>query len=144
MEDILRKRNQRNNELTLPFGNAKYAPVTAEDQGNVIAAILSAPEAHAGQTYPLFGREELTQYDVANILSDVLGLKITYKPMEITEFVNYLTDKRSNYHIHHVAAVAQDCRDGLFSGTNNLIEEITGQRPMGMPDFLYKNKALFE
>jgi len=68
--------------------------------------------------------------------------------MEITEFVNYLTDKRSDYHIQHVAAVAQDCRDGLFSGTNNLIEEITGQKtgqkPIGMPDFIYKNKALFE
>lgn len=138
------KEIRENNRLTLPFGNAKYAPVTAEDQGNVIAAILSNPNGHAGQTYPLFGPAELTQYDVANILSDVLGRKITYASMEISEFADYLKDKRSDYHIQHVTAVAQDCRDGLFSGTNNLIEKITRQKPIGMYEFIVKRKELFQ
>lgn len=39
------------------------------------------------------------------------------------------------------SAVAQDCLDGYFSGTNNYVEEITGQRPMSMMDFIVKNKA---
>lgn len=137
------KEIKENDRLTLPFGNAKYAPVTAEDQGNVIAAILSHPEGHAGKTYPLFGPVEITQYDVAEILSNVLGRKITYASMEIDEFAEYLKGKRSDYHIQHVTAVAQDCRDGLFSGTNNLIEEITGQKPIGMEEFISKKKEMF-
>ncbi|WP_221392994.1 NmrA family NAD(P)-binding protein [Dyadobacter sp. NIV53] len=137
------KEIRENDRLTLPFGNAKYAPVTAEDQGNVIAAILTDPEKHAGQTYPLFGPVELTQYEVAGILSDVLGRKITYEPMEIPEFAKYLKDKRSDYHIQHVTAVARDCREGLFSGTNDLIEKITGQKPIGMFDFITRKKDLF-
>lgn len=137
------KEIRENDRLTLPFGNAKYAPVTAEDQGNVIAAILSDPEQHAGQIYPLFGPVELTQYDVADMLSEVLGRKITYASMEIPEFAAYLKGKRSDYHIQHVTAVAQDCRDGIFSGTNDLIEKITGQKPIGMLDFIMRKEELF-
>src|SRR5437899_12545694 len=49
----------------------------------------------------------------------------------------------SPYIRQHIAAVAQDCRDGLFSGTNDLVEKLTGQKPLGMMDYATKNKALF-
>ena len=45
---------------------------------------------HAGQIYPLFGPKELTQFEIAQILSDVLGRKITYVPMEIEAFKGVL------------------------------------------------------
>ena len=32
--------------LRLPFGNGRHAPITAEDQGRVIAAILESPVTH--------------------------------------------------------------------------------------------------
>src|SRR5258707_7373423 len=35
----------------LPFGDARYAPIAAEDQGRVIAAILNDPAEHAGKIY---------------------------------------------------------------------------------------------
>src|ERR1700737_5610437 len=38
---------------------------------------------------------------------------------------------------------AQDCRDGVFSGTNDLVEKLTGQKPIQMLDYIVKNKALF-
>ncbi|MGH8012600.1 MAG: hypothetical protein ACREQ4_08885 [Candidatus Binataceae bacterium] len=46
--------------------------------------------------------------------------------------------------IQHVSAVAQDCRDGFFSGTNDLVEKLTGQIPLQVADYIVKNKALFE
>ena len=70
----------------LPFGNARYAPIAAEDQGRVIAAILNDSAEHVGKTYPLYGPKELTQYEVADILTQVLGRKITYVPVEIEAF----------------------------------------------------------
>lgn len=45
--------------------------------------------------------------------------------------------------IQHVSAVAQDCQDGMFSGTNDLVEKLTGQMPLQMVDYIVKNKALF-
>ena len=41
------------NMFPLPFGDARYAPIAAEDQGLVIAAILNDSAAHAGRIYPL-------------------------------------------------------------------------------------------
>jgi NAD(P)H dehydrogenase (quinone) len=135
---------RENNMFPLPFGDARYAPIAAEDQGRVIAAILHDPSAHAGKIYPLYGPKELTQYEVADILTQVLGRRITYAAVEIDAFTE-LWKKRgfSPYIQQHIAAVAQDCRDGVFSGTNDLVEKLTGQKPLGMVDYIVKNKALF-
>lgn len=133
------------NILPLPFGDARYAPIAAEDQGRVISAILSNPSEHAGKIYPLYGREELTQFQIAEILSSVLGRNISYVRMEIEAFEQVLKDRGVSPHfIQHVSAVAQDCRDGLFSGTNDLVEKLTGQKPLSMVDYIVKNQAHFK
>ena len=136
---------RENNMFPLPFGDARYAPIAAEDQGRVIAAILNNPAEHAGKIYPLYGPKELTQYEVADILTQVLGRKITYAAVEIDAFMEIWKKKmgRSPYNHQHIAAVAQDCRDGVFSGTNDVVEKLTGQKPLGMVDYIVKNKALF-
>ena len=132
------------NILPLPFGESRYAPIAAEDQGRIIAAVLNEPAEHTGKTYPLFGAKELSQYEIAGILSEVLGRKITYVPMEIKAYESVLKDMGFNAHfIQHISAVAQDCRDGLFAGTNDWVEKLSGQKPMTMTDYVEKNKALF-
>ena len=128
----------------LPFGDARYAPIAAEDQGRVIATILNDPAEHAGKIYPLYGPKELTNYEVADILTQVLGRKITYAALEIKDFMEiWKRTGFSAYNYQHIAAVAQDCRDGLFSGTNDLVEKLTGQKPLSMADYIAQNKALF-
>ena len=132
------------NILPLPFGEARYAPIAAEDEGRVIAAILKDPAEHAGKIYPLYGPRELTLFETADILSDALGRKITYVPMEIEAYKQLLIERgRTPHFAQHVSAVAQDCRDGIFSGTNDLVEQLTGQKPIGMLDYILKNKTLF-
>jgi len=132
------------NVLPLPFGEARYAPIAAEDQGRVIAAILNDPAGHAGKIYPLFGPKELSQHEIAGLLSEVLGRKISYQPLEIEAFRKDMTDLGYSAHLQqHLCAVAQDCRDGIFSGTNDIVETITGQKPLGMLDFIAQNKASF-
>ena len=128
----------------LPFGNARYAPIAAEDQGRVIAAILNDSAEHVGKTYPLYGPKELTQYEVADILTQVLGRKITYVPVEIEAFSEMWKEMGySPYFRQHISAVAQDCRDGVFSGTNDLVEKLTGQKPLQLVDYIIKHKAAF-
>ena len=128
----------------LPFGNARYAPIAAEDQGRVIAAILNDSAEHVGKTYPLYGPKELTQYEVADILTQVLGRKITYVPVEIEAFSEMWKERGYSPHFRqHISAVAQDCRDGVFSGTNDLVEKLTGQKPLQLVDYIIKHKAAF-
>jgi len=140
VSESIRKKNM----FPLPFGDARYAPIAAEDQGRVIAAILNDPAEHAGKTYPLYGPKELTQHEVADILTQVLGRKITYVPVEIEAFSEIWQEMGySPYIRQHISAVAQDCRDGVFSGTNDLVEKLTGQKPMPMLDYIVKNKGAF-
>jgi len=135
---------RQKNMFPLPFGEARYAPIAAEDQGRVIAAILNNPGEHAGKIYPLYGLKELSQYEVADILTQVLGRKISYVPLEIKDFMEIWKELGfSPYNQQHIAAVAQDCRDGVFSGTNDLVEKLTGQKPLGMMDYIVKKKVLF-
>lgn len=130
--------------LPLPFGAGRYAPIAAEDQGRVIAAILSNPAEHAGQTYPLFGPVEYDLTEITEILSTVIGRQITYLPMEIEAFKDVMKARGFTPHfIQHISAVAQDCRDGLFAGTNDIVERITGRKPLPVTDYIVKNKALF-
>jgi NAD(P)H dehydrogenase (quinone) len=135
---------RENNMFPLPFGDARYAPIAAEDQGRVIAAILNDPAEHAGKIYPLYGPQELTQYEVADLLTQVLGRRITYAAVEIEAFTEIWKKMGySPYIQQHIAAVAQDCRDGVFSGTNDVVEKLTGRKPLGMVDYIVRNKALF-
>jgi NAD(P)H dehydrogenase (quinone) len=130
--------------LPLPFGEARYAPISGEDIGRAVAAILTAPAEHAGKVYPLFGPTEISQADTAEIISKVVGRKITYAALAIESFGQVLKDLGFTDHfIQHISAVAQDCRDGVCSGTNDTIKQLTGREPMSMTEYVEKNKALF-
>ncbi|HTD38988.1 MAG TPA: hypothetical protein VK671_00105 [Mucilaginibacter sp.] len=48
-----------------------------------------------------------------------------------------------SYFTQHVTALGQDLKEGRAAGMNNLVEELTGQKPMTMVDYVIKNKAAF-
>jgi NAD(P)H dehydrogenase (quinone) len=74
---------------------------------------------------------------VADILTQVLGRKITCVPVEIEAFSEIWKEMGYTPYIRqHISVVAQDCRDGVFSGTNDLVEKLTGQKPMQMLDYI--------
>ncbi|WAJ44299.1 NmrA family NAD(P)-binding protein [Mycobacterium sp. Aquia_216] len=126
------------NVLALPFADARFSPITAEDQGRVIAAILSDPSPHAGRVYYLNGPEVVTVSDIAVALSDVLGRAISYCPMPIADFQSIVTDipHLGPFFAQHIGAVADDLRNGVFEVTNTTVADITGVAPMSIRDFV--------
>ncbi len=135
---------REDNLLPLPFGEGRYAPIAAEDQGRIIAEILTHPAEHVGEIYPLFGPVELNQEEIAGILSGIIGRTITYLSMEIEAFGEVLKGRGFSAHfIQHISSVAQDCRDGLFAGTNDYVEKITGRKPLPIADYITRNRELF-
>jgi uncharacterized protein YbjT (DUF2867 family) len=132
-------------KVVLPFGDGRYAPIAAEDQGRVIAEVLVNPDGHEGKIYPLFGPVEYSVSELAEILSQELGRKISYEAISID---TYQTEAaKAGYHPHfiqHISNVAQDCRDGLFAGTNTVVRDITGREPVGIRAFINKHRSYFE
>ena len=136
--------------LHVPFGTGKHAPIAAEDQGRVIAGILEDPAAHKGKTYPLFGPVEYTYEETARVLARVLGRPVQYKQVAFEEFQKAFEAGRkttgrpvNDFLFQHLREVAIDHQNGIFAGTNNLVERLGGQPPMTLEVFIEKHRAAF-
>jgi uncharacterized protein YbjT (DUF2867 family) len=154
------------------LGTGKHAPVAVEDQGRVIAGILQNPAPHAGKVYPLFGPKQYTPAEIARVLGRVLGKDIRYKQVSIEELlqmkmsgasgaspapgqVNARTgygeieqlqrgELKESFLLQHAREVAADHQNGVFAGTNDLIETIGGRPPMSLEAFIEKHRKAFE
>ncbi|HEY2080093.1 MAG TPA: NmrA family NAD(P)-binding protein [Streptosporangiaceae bacterium] len=62
-------------------GKGRSGMVDARDVAAVAAEIAACPAPHAGQTYWLTGPELISNYDVAAVLSQLLGRAITYREL---------------------------------------------------------------
>ena len=135
--------------LHVPFGTGKHAPIAAEDQGRVIAGILEDPTPHKGGIYPLFGPVEYTYAETAQLLSRVLGKPVQYKQVDFEEFSKVLQNSAKNagrensFLFQHLKEVAIDHQNGVFEGTNDLVEKLGGRPPMTLEAFIEKHRKAF-
>jgi NAD(P)H dehydrogenase (quinone) len=136
--------NVKKGVIEFPFANARHAPIAGEDQGRVIAALLQNPKPHAGKVYPLYGPIELNHHEIAAKLTKTLGRPFEYKPITIAEFRERMEkDGHIPRFVQHIVSVAQDYQDGIFSGTNNVVEELTGRKPLTVEEFVTINRERF-
>lgn len=134
-----------NKKILFPFGEGRHAPISTDDQGRVIAKLLAEPEGHGGKIYRLHGPREMDHHEIATAMSDVLGAEISYAPMSIEAFRERMeqTYKFNSFLVQHLSEVAQDYRDGIFAGTNDVVEELTGEPPLSVPAFIDQNRSAF-
>src|SRR5271168_3388260 len=129
----------------LPLADVRHAPIAAADQAHVIAAILQNPDPHDRQIYPLFGAEELNWHEIAAKVQETLGIPVRYEPIDIPTFAAGLTATGASAHfVQHISNVAQDYRDGVFAGVNNLVEVIGGVKPITVEDYVAANRSQFD
>jgi len=133
--------------LRLPFGTGRHAPIAAEDQARVIAKILLNPGEHKGKVYPLYGEKEYTFAEIAAEIGKVVGKPVAYEQIDAWELKklsgNAYTGRTapSDTLWQHFEEIAKDHQNGVFAGTNDLVQKIGGKRPMGLPEFLQANKT---
>ncbi|MGZ8804934.1 MAG: SDR family oxidoreductase [Microbacterium sp.] len=69
-------------EIFVPAGRSRTAFVDARDVG-AVAAVTLAHDGHVGKAYTLSGEQSLTYREVAAVMSEVLGRRISYdRPSE--------------------------------------------------------------
>jgi uncharacterized protein YbjT (DUF2867 family) len=66
-------------------GKGRAGMVDARDVAAVAAEIAASPALHAGKTYWLTGPELISNYDVAAVLSRLLGRTVTYSELSFDE-----------------------------------------------------------
>jgi NAD(P)H dehydrogenase (quinone) len=132
-------------KIEFPFGNGRHAPIAGDDQGRLIAHILANPAGHEGKIYTLHGPVEMNHTEIASAMSQVLGVKIEYVPTSIEEFKQKM-EQLYQFHpflTQHLVEIAQNYQDGIFAGTNDLIEKITGTPALSVPAFIEKHREAF-
>ncbi len=155
----------RQGQVYAPFAKGKTAFIASEDQGRVIATILENPQPHAGKTYAICGPEELTFQQAIEKANHALGKHISYQVVPFvamreniiaTSIKTGQNNALSGYaesnqpngggepHIfQHLQAAQQDFENGLFSGINDDVEQITGTPPMSVEQFITEHRAAF-
>jgi hypothetical protein len=83
--------------------------------------------------------------EIAGSMSKILGAKIEYAPSSIEELKQKMEQlyKFPPFLIQHLVEVAQNYRDGIFAGTIDNVEKITGTPALSVPAFIEKHKEAF-
>jgi NAD(P)H dehydrogenase (quinone) len=132
-------------KIEFPFENGRHAPISADDQGRVIAHILAKPAGHEGKIYTLHGPVEMSHTEIAAAMSEVLGAKIEYVPTSIEVFKQKMEQlyEFPPFLVQHLVEVAQNYREGIFAGTNDVVEKISGTPALSISAFIEKHRKAF-
>lgn len=132
-------------KIEFPFEHGRHAPISTDDQGRVIAHLLAKPDGHGGKIYTLHGPVEMNHTEIAAAMSEVLGAKIEYAPASIEAFKQKMEQlyKFPPFLVQHLVEVAQHYREGVFQGTNDVVEKITGTPALSVPAFIEKYRSAF-
>ena len=130
--------------VSLPFTKGEHAPIAAADQARVIAALLEQPTPSVGKIYPLSGPVLMTFEESFRIAGKVLGKPIEYRVVSMDQYeAMWKSLGRDPFFIQHIVEVAKYHTEGGFSILNDEVENITGQKPMSVAEFVAKNEAQF-
>lgn len=122
--------------INLPAGDGKTSFIATRDIAAAAATAFS--RELFGEEFNLTGPEDLDHYQVAAIISEVSGRKITYHLMEEKEFLAMLTKRRGvpETAAHYLAELYSFVRNGYLAGLTGDIKRLTGQEPMTFAAFL--------
>jgi uncharacterized protein YbjT (DUF2867 family) len=135
---------RESDQIRLPFGEGKTAPVAAEDVARVVATLLANPEPHIGKIYDLTGPQSENMHFFAQEYSKALGRTITYQDIPVEPWRADLLKRGWPAHVvNHLAAMGDLHRTGRFDRMSDDVRTLTGQASLSVQEFVRKNAAVF-
>ncbi|WP_183101068.1 NmrA family NAD(P)-binding protein, partial [Nocardioides pelophilus] len=122
-----------------PAGDGRVAAVARADVADVAAAVLLAPEAHAGATYHLTGPEALTLAQVAARVGAALGRELRYEEETVEEA--YASRRAAypdaaDYELDAWVSTYTAIADGSVATVTGDVERVTGRAARTLEDAL--------
>jgi len=132
-------------KIYLPFGTGKHAPVAAADIASVVCGILDDPEPHIGQRHVITGPKDMSVAEMAEVFTQELGKPVDYVDLPVKQWRTVLVEKAGmpEFLATHLAAVAIDHQNGVFSARTDIVERIGGRAPQSLADFIRAHMAEF-
>ena len=108
------------------------------------AAVVLTETGHEGQAYDITGPEALTDAQIAEKLSAVLGKQITYVPVPDEAMrQGLLSAGLSDWYADGLVKLNQFFRQGGGASVTPDLERLIGQKPRTMDAYLQENVAAF-
>lgn len=118
-----------------PLGAGKRGMVDTRDIAAVAVKTLSQP-GHEGQAYNLTGPEALSNYEVADILSEVLGRKIAYVDISEQQARQSMEEAgMSEWFIARMEELHRAGKDGHLAAVTHDLEKVLGVQPTSFRSF---------
>jgi uncharacterized protein YbjT (DUF2867 family) len=132
------------NQIRLPFGDGKTAPVAVEDVAGVIAALLANPQPHIGKIYHLTGPQSENMHFFAQEYSKALGRTITFQDIPVEPWRDGLLKVGLPVHlVNHLTTMADLHRAGRFDRMSDDVFTLTGHQPLTVQEIVRKNAGTF-
>lgn len=134
----------RDRRIFAASGDGKIPFVDTRDIA-AVAAVTLTHSGHDGKKYVLTGPEALSYFDVARILSDVVGRPITYVPLSIEEARERMTRAGDPpWAIDGILALAAYQRAGGPTAlVYDTVQEILGRPPRSLAEFVKDHAKTF-
>lgn len=129
--------------IFLPAGEAKFTLIDVRDVGEVAAKIIVNTSKHLNQSYDLTCSQKLTFQEMADKLSEGLGVKINYVSPNLVRFT--WQKLRENVPFSYILVLImlhyfpRFQREPFFS---NAFQKITGKNPISFEQFVIDHKDL--
>ncbi len=130
-EDIKEK-----SDLFIPSGKAKISFIDTRDIGEIIGRTL-VEEGHENKAYTLTGSEVITYFQVANIMTRILGRKITYSNPPLFKFRKDMIARGTKKEFATVMMVLYlTTKLGMANHVTDTAETLLKRKPRTAEDFI--------
>jgi uncharacterized protein YbjT (DUF2867 family) len=135
---------KRSNVISLPMGEGKTSPISADDVARAVAAILKDPAPHIGRIYNLAGPRSETMAYYAGEFSEALGRTIIYEDIAPEPWRERLIKWGLPQHlIDHVTAMAELNRQNRYDRTSDDMVELTGTPAISLREFVRRHSSAY-
>jgi len=130
----------------LPAGDGKVSFVDVRDIAAVAVQSLTKNNdgRHNGKAYTITGPEAISYDDVARILSEQVGKKISYVDISEDDARKGMKETGSDeWTINYMIELFDIIRKGYLSQVSSVVDDVTGKRPTTMSQFAKDNSKVF-
>lgn len=141
---------KNNNAFYLPLENAKVSVVDVRDIAAVAVKALTENEngdnnnRHNNKAYLITGPEALSYHQMAELLSNATGKKISYVSISEEEARAAMKEMgMDDWLINTISELANYFKKGYASQVSSAVEEVTGKKPLSFSQFANDYAQLF-
>lgn len=133
------------NRVFVPAGKSRTSFIDAADIGLAAATLLSESDKYRNTAHTITGLEALDYYQLAEILSEVTGRKITYARPGYLKYRKHYIQKRKldKKYVNVTVALYFMTRMGTAQAVTDAFERLTGRPPHSFKEFAEINKDCF-